>query len=48
MFKNYFLTAFRNLSRNKASTAINIFGLATGMAIFLLIAQYVHGGLPGY
>ena len=42
MLKHYLLSSFRALSRNKTSTAINVFGLATGMAIFLLIAQYVH------
>ncbi len=41
MFRNYFKTAFRNLFRNKSFAAINILGLAVGMAAFLLIAQYV-------
>jgi len=41
MFKNYFKTAFRNLLRNKSYTSLNILGLAVGMTIFLLIAQYV-------
>ncbi|HEX3934712.1 MAG TPA: ABC transporter permease [Puia sp.] len=42
MFRNSLLTAFRNLVRNKTYSTINIFGLAVGMAIFLLIAQYTH------
>jgi putative ABC transport system permease protein len=42
MFGNYFKTALRNLRRNKTYSAINIFGLAVGMAVFLLIAQYVR------
>ena len=42
MLKHYLLTSFRTLGRNKTNTAINVFGLATGMTIFLLIAQYVH------
>ncbi len=42
MFGNYFKTAFRNLLRNKTYSAINMLGLAVGMAVFLLIAQYVR------
>ncbi|MDB5133876.1 MAG: cell division protein FtsX, partial [Mucilaginibacter sp.] len=41
MFKNYFKVAFRNLWRNKGFSAINIFGLAIGLAIFLLITLFV-------
>ena len=39
MFKNYFKTAIRNLKRNKSYAAINIIGLAVGMAscIFIFI-----------
>lgn len=37
MIKNYFKIALRNLLRNKAFTAINISGLAIGMATSLLI-----------
>ncbi len=42
MLKNYVKTALRNLSRNKAFSLINIFGLALGMAACLLIWQYVR------
>jgi putative ABC transport system permease protein len=42
MFGNYFKTAFRNLLRNPTYSAINMLGLAVGMAVFLLIAQYVR------
>jgi putative ABC transport system permease protein len=42
MFGNYFKTTLRNLLRNKTYSAINMFGLAIGMAVFLLIAQYVR------
>ncbi|HXB34732.1 MAG TPA: ABC transporter permease [Puia sp.] len=42
MLGNYFKTAFRNLLRNKTYSGINMLGLAVGMAIFLLIAQYVR------
>ena len=41
MLVNYFKTALRNLLQNKTYSAINMFGLAVGMAVFLLIAQYV-------
>jgi len=42
MFKNYLLVAFRNLTKNKGFSFINIFGLAIGMAACLLILQYVN------
>jgi putative ABC transport system permease protein len=41
MFKNYFKIAWRNIKRHKAYSAINIFGLAVGIASCLLILQYV-------
>ncbi|HTL07751.1 MAG TPA: ABC transporter permease, partial [Chitinophagaceae bacterium] len=41
MLKNYFTVALRNLSRNKTFTAINIAGLATGIAVFILIFEFV-------
>ncbi len=41
MFKNYVITAFRNLRRHKGYSAINIIGLAIGMASCLLIYLYV-------
>ncbi len=41
MFKNYFKTAWRNLVRKKVFSAINIIGLALGLAIFTLISLYV-------
>lgn len=37
MFKNYLKTAIRNLTRNKTYTSINVFGLATGIAVCLII-----------
>ncbi len=37
MFKNYFKTAFRNLTRNKNYTIINICGLAIGIAVCMMI-----------
>jgi len=41
MFRNYFKIAWRNLSRRRAYALLNIFGLAIGMACFLMIIQYV-------
>ncbi|MDN5211283.1 ABC transporter permease [Fulvivirgaceae bacterium BMA12] len=41
MLKNYLKIAFRNLFKEKVFSFINIFGLAMGMAAFLLILQYV-------
>ena len=41
MFRNYLKTAFRNLWKNKGSSAINIIGLAVGLATCLLITLYV-------
>ncbi len=37
MLKNYFRINFRNLKRNKGYAIINILGLATGIAVCLLI-----------
>src|ERR1700743_831792 len=41
MFRNYLKTALRNLWRNKGFSAINIIGLAIGLATCLLILIYV-------
>ena len=42
MLKSYFKVAFRNLLRNKAFAAINILGLAIGMASAILILLWVQ------
>ena len=42
MLKNYFIVAWRNLFRNRASSIINIGGLAAGMAVALLIGLWMH------
>ncbi len=42
MPENYFKTASRSLTRQKGFTVLNVLGLAVGMAIFLLITQYVR------
>lgn len=41
MFKNYFKIAFRNLTRNKVYSLINVFGLSIGLACAMLILLYV-------
>lgn len=41
MLKNYFKIAWRNLIRNRAFSAINITGLAIGLASCMLISLYV-------
>jgi putative ABC transport system permease protein len=45
MLSNYFKIAFRNLWRNKAFSAINIFGLAIGIATCLVILMFVQNEL---
>ncbi len=52
MFKNYLLLAIRQLRKNRGYSFINIFGLATGMAIALVIGIWavdemsVDKGIP--
>lgn len=41
MIKNYFKIAFRNLAKNPGYSFINIAGLATGMAVALLIGLWI-------
>ncbi len=41
MLKNYFIISWRNILKNKAFSAINVFGLAIGLAACLLILQFV-------
>ncbi|HTI66343.1 MAG TPA: FtsX-like permease family protein [Caulobacteraceae bacterium] len=54
MFRNYLVTALRNLARNWLYGAISILGLAVAFAAALLIAQFVRGEfsydrwIPGY
>src|ERR1700758_4396120 len=40
MIRNYFITAWRNLWRNKAFSVINIVGLSVGLACCMLIFLY--------
>src|SRR6185437_11150980 len=41
MFRNYLKIAWRNMLYNKGYSALNIFGLATGMAVAILIGLWV-------
>ena len=45
MWKNYFKIGLRNLYKNKIYTAINVLGLAAGMACCLLIYLFVNDEL---
>lgn len=45
MIKNYFKIAWRNLVKSKGYSAINIGGLAVGMAVAMLIGLWVHDEL---
>lgn len=42
MFKNYFKTAWRNITRTIGYSTLNVVGLATGMAVALLIGLWVY------
>jgi putative ABC transport system permease protein len=41
MLRNYIIIAFRNLTRNKLYSFINIAGLAMGISAFILLLEYV-------
>src|SRR5678815_4900575 len=45
MIKNYFKIAWRNLIKSKGYSLINIGGLATGMAVAILIGLWIHDEL---
>ena len=45
MFRNYMKSAIRSLTRQKLYTAINVLGLAIGLAACLLIIGYVNNEL---
>ncbi len=42
MFKNYFKIAWRNVVKNSLHSAINIIGLAVGLASFIVILVYLN------
>jgi putative ABC transport system permease protein len=45
MFKNYFKTAWRTLWKNKFYSAINISGLAVGLAAGIMLLMWVENEL---
>lgn len=45
MIRNYFKIAFRNLVKNKVFSAINVFGLAIGIATCLIIVLFIQDEL---
>ena len=45
MFKNYLKIAWRNLTKNKGYTIINVGGLALGMAVALIIGLWINDEL---
>ena len=45
MIRKYLQNVWLNLKRDKLSSFINLIGLATGIATFILIAVYVHNEL---
>jgi putative ABC transport system permease protein len=45
MIRNYLLTAWRNLARNKFYSALNITGLAVGLAVGIMILLWVQDEL---
>ena len=42
MIRNYFKTAWRNIWKNKVFSAINIIGLAIGIAACIIIMVFVY------
>ena len=45
MFKNYFKTAWRNLTKSKGYSAINIGGLAVGMTVAIMVGLWMYDEL---
>ena len=42
MIRNILLVTYRNLTKHKSYTLINVLGLALGMAAFILIGAFIH------
>lgn len=42
MLRNYFVSIIRNMKRQKIYTLLNVFGLALGLACFILISRYIQ------
>jgi putative ABC transport system permease protein len=45
MLRNYFIITWRNLTRSKSFSTINIFGLAVGMTCCMLLLLYIQNEL---
>ncbi|GAB3557475.1 ABC transporter permease [Spirosoma fluminis] len=45
MIRNYLTIAFRNLAKNRVYSFINMFGLASGMAVAMLIGLWIYDEL---
>ena len=45
MFKNFIITAIRNMNRQRGYTLINVSGLAVGIAACIIILLYVQNEL---
>jgi putative ABC transport system permease protein len=45
MFRNHIIVAWRNIKKSKAYSALNVLGLAAGMAVFILIMLFVRAEL---
>ncbi|GAB3774196.1 ABC transporter permease [Spirosoma horti] len=45
MLRNYLKIAFRNLAKNRVYSSINMFGLASGMAVAMLIGLWIQDEL---
>ena len=41
MLKNYLLTSWRNLTKHKAYTGVNLLGLVLGISAFIILGLYV-------
>ena len=42
MLKSHFIIAWRNIEKNKVYSALNILGLAVGLAVFIVIMLFVR------
>jgi putative ABC transport system permease protein len=42
MFRNYLMTTWRNIKKNPVFSAINLIGLSLGLAVCILILEYVE------
>lgn len=47
MIKNYFKVAWRNLLKNKVYSLLNIVGLASGMAVAMIIGLWIYDEVSG-